>query len=215
MRLAADQNLTTQTSQQSQASQIAIWLAGANQALTAQSWDAAVAAASTVLNLEPANAEARAILVKAQEGLARKNRRASPVPRPPHPGQEIAAVTPIPSEVAPHPAPPPVRAEATSASVRIHFRSEVPEVTVIVYANRKEIFRKDFGGGGLFRRAQEPVDVSESRPIPTGTVEFLVSVTPHGRAAIAQKPSGNFPGGSSRDLEIHLSGPKELDVRLR
>jgi hypothetical protein len=217
MRLAAEQNLALQSSQQSQASQIATWLGGANQALAAQSWDAAMAAATTVLTLEPTNAEARAIVVKAQEGLAHKKQRPAPTPQNPRrPGQETAAVTPIPSEgPAAHPAPLPARTEATSATVRIHFHSEVPEGTVIVYANRKEIFRRDFGGGGLFHRSQEPLDSTESRPVPAGTIEFLVSVTPRGRAAIAQKPSGNFPGGASRDLEIHLTGPKSLDVRLR
>jgi len=177
-----------------------------------------MAAASTVLNLEPTNADARAIVVKAQEGLTRKNRqRSAPTPQTPRrPGQEIAAATPIPSEnPAAHAAPPPVRTEATSASVRIHFHSDVPEGTVIVYANKKEIFRRDFGGGGLFRHAQDPVDFTEARTVPAGTIEFLVSVTPRGRAAIAQKPSGNFPGGASRDLEIRLSAPKDLDVRLR
>jgi serine/threonine protein kinase len=217
MRLAADQSLATQSSQLSQAAQIPIWLSGANQALAAQSWDAALAAAAAVLNLDPANAEARAITVKAQEGLTRKNRpRSAPAPQSPRPGQETAVATPVTSEgPAPHATPAPARSEATTATVRIHFRSDLPEATVIVYANRKEIFRKDFGGGGLFHRAQEPLDVTESRPVPTGIVEFLVSVTPHGRAAIAQKPSGNFPGGASRDLEIHLTGPKDLDVRLR
>jgi serine/threonine protein kinase len=217
MRLAAEQNLALQSSAQTQASQVAVWLTSANQALAAQSWDAALAAASTVLNLEPANAEARAIVVKAQEGLTHKNRqRPAPAPRVPRPGQEVAAATPVPSEApAARSAPPAARSEATSATVRIHFHSEVPEVTVIVYANRKEIFRKDSGGGGLFHRAQEPVDFTESKTVPAGNVEFLVSVTPHGRAAIARKPAGNFPGGASRDLEIRLTGPKDLDARLR
>jgi hypothetical protein len=171
-----------------------------------------------VLTLEPANAEARAIMVKAQEGLAHRKQRPAPAPQNARrPGQEAAAATPIPSEgPAAHAAPPPARAEATSATVRIHFHSEGQEGTVIVYANRKEIFRRDFGGGGgLFHRSQGPLDFTDSRPVPAGTVEFLVSVTPRGRAAIAQKPSGNFPGAASRDLEIHLSGPKDLDVRLR
>ena len=109
-----------------------------------------------------------------------------------------------------------MRTEATSATVRIHFHSEGPEGTVIVYANRKEIFRRDFGGGGgLFHRAQAPLDFTDSQPVPAGTVEFLVSVTPRGRAALARKQSGNFAGGASRDLEIHLTGEKDLDVRLR
>ncbi|HEY0555384.1 MAG TPA: serine/threonine-protein kinase, partial [Thermoanaerobaculia bacterium] len=218
MRAAADQSFALQSSQQSQASQVATWLGGANQALVAQSWDAAMAAATTVLTLEPTNAEARAILVKAQEELAHKKQRPAPAPQNARrPGQETAAATPIPSEgPAAHAAPPPARAEATSATVRIHFHSEGPEGTVIVYANRKEIFRRDFGGGGgLFHRSREPLDFNESKQVAAGTIEFLVSVTPRGRAAIPRKPSGNFPGGASRDLEIHLTGPNDLDVQLR
>ncbi|HEX4499098.1 MAG TPA: hypothetical protein VIE43_25700, partial [Thermoanaerobaculia bacterium] len=219
MRLAAEQSFATQSSQLSQAAQIPIWLSGANQALTAQSWDAALAAAAAVLNLDPANAEARAITVKAQEGLTRKNRpRSAPAPQTPRPGQETAAATPVPSEgPAPRAAPAPARSDATTATLRVHFRSELPEVTVIVYANRKEIFRKDFGGGGLFHHSQEPVETTGSQPVPVGNVDFLVSVTPHGRAALSWKTSGNFPGGASRDLEIHLAGPnpKDLDVQLR
>jgi hypothetical protein len=223
MRQAADQNVATRSSQLSQAAQVPIWLSSASQALTAESWDAALAAASAVLNLDPMNVEARAITVKAQEGLTRKNRpRTAPAPQAPR-RQETAAATPMPSE---GPAPrataaPPARTEATSATVRIHFRSELPEGTVIVYANSnassKEISRKDFGGGGgLFHRAQGPAEFTiESTPFPVGTVELLVSVTPRGRAAIVRKRSGNFPGGASRDLDIHLTGPKDLDVQLR
>jgi serine/threonine protein kinase len=217
MRLAAEQNLALQSSAQAQASQVAVWLTSANQALTAQSWDAALAAATTVLNVEPANAEARVIAVKAQEGLAHKNRqRQAPAPRTPRPGQEVAAATPVPSEApAARPAPPAARTEATSATVRIHFHSEGQEGTVIVYANRKEIFRRDFGGGGgLFHRSQQPLDFTETKSVPAGNVEFLVSVTPRGRAAIPRKPSGNFPGGASRDLEIQLTGPNDLDARV-
>ncbi len=196
MRLAAEQNLALQSSAQAQASQVAVWLASANQALAAQIWDAALAAATTVLNVEPANAEARVIAVKAQEGLAHKNRqRPAPAPRAPRPGQEIAAATPVPSEgpVA-HPAPPPVRTEATSATVRIHFHSEGQEGTVIVYANRKEIFRRDFGGGGgLFHRSQQPLDFTETKSVPAGNVEFLVSVTPRGRGRRSrQTRAGTF-----------------------
>jgi serine/threonine protein kinase len=218
MRLAAEQSLALQSSQQSQASQVATWLVGANQALTAQSWNAAMAAAGTVLTLDPANAEARAIVVKAQEGLAHKKPRPAPMPQNSRrPGQETAAATPIPSEgPATHAASPPARTEATSAAVRIHFHSEGAEGTVIVYANRKEIFRRDFGGGGgFFRRSQAPLDFTDSEPVSAGTVEFLVSVTPRGRAALARKQSGSFAGGASRDLEIHLTGEKDLDVRLR
>ena len=50
-------------------------LDGANKALAAQSYDNALMAAKTVLGLDPQNVEARAILVKAQEG--RRARRGS------------------------------------------------------------------------------------------------------------------------------------------
>jgi tRNA A-37 threonylcarbamoyl transferase component Bud32 len=216
LRVAAEQKVQTQYSQDAgRANVIAMGLANANQALTAQSWDAAQMAATTVLGIDPQNAEARAILVKAQEGAARRARqqRRAATATQPAPGE--VATPPVTSEQPARPAAPAARPEATTATLRIHFRSEVPEATVVVWANRKEVFRKTYGGRGLFHKQGGPVDESASVTLPAGAVDFLVNVTPSGKAAQVRKPSGNLPGGGTRSLEINLSGPTQLAVDLR
>jgi hypothetical protein len=216
LRVAAEQKVQAQYSQDAgRANVIALGLANANQALTAQSWDAAQMAATTVLGIDPQNAEARAILVKAQEGAARRKQRRTPAAPQTAPG-EVAATTPASSEQPARPSAPAARPEATTATLRIHFRSEVPEVTVVVWANRQEVFRKTYGGRGLFHKGSSgPIDESASKTLPAGTVDLLVNVTPAGKAAQVRKPSGNLPGGGTRSLEINLSGPTQLAVDLR
>jgi hypothetical protein len=219
LRVAAEQKVSQQYSQDAgRASVISMGLANANQALAAQSWDAALMAATTVLGIDPQNADARAILVKAQEGQARRSRqqqRRAAAASQPAPG-EMAATTPVPSEQPAHASAPAARPEATTATLRIHFRSELPAATVVVWANRKEVFRKTYGGRGLFHKGQDgPVDDAAAVSLPAGNVDLLVNVTPAGKAAQVRKPSGNLPGGSTRSLEIHLSGPTQLAVDLR
>jgi tRNA A-37 threonylcarbamoyl transferase component Bud32 len=219
LREAAKQKVDQQYSQDAgRANVISMGLANANQALQAQSWDAALMAATTVLGIDPGNAEARAILTKAQEEQARRTRqqqRRAASSTHPAPGPVAAPAAPATSEQA-HAAAPAARPEATTATLRVHFRSEVPEATVVVWANGKEVFRNTYGGRGLFHRKEEPVDDS-SKPItlPAGAVNFLVNVTPGGKAALVRKPSGSLPGGGARSLEIHLSDLTHLAVDLR
>jgi hypothetical protein len=59
------------------------------------------------------------------------------------------------------------------------------------------------------------VEYSETVPVPAGNVDLLVNVTPAGKAALVRKPSGNFQGGSTRSLEIHLSDATQIAVDLR
>jgi hypothetical protein len=191
-------------------------LGNANQFLAAQKWDDAQKAASTVLMIDPQNADAQQILSKAQDGQARRKqqqRRAQTASQP-TPG-ELAATPPVTSEQPVRPAAPAAQPQATTATLRIHFRSEVPQATVIVYANRKEVFRNTYGGGGLFHKGGGPVEDTATKTLPAGNIDFLVNVTPGGKAALVKKPSGNFPGGGTRTLEIHLSDPTHLTVDLR
>ena len=214
LRAAAEQKSRQQSSQEiGRASVIAMGLDNANKFLAAQSYDGALMAATEVLRIDPQNADARAIMVKAQEGQAakRKQRRPSTSPEP-APG-EIASTAPVTSEQTARPSAPAAHPEATTATLRIHFRSEVPEATVIVYANRKEVFRHTYGGGGgLFhKQAAGTIDeTATATPLPAGTYDFLVSVTPAGKKAQPGKQSGNFPGGSTR---LVLKG-NEPNVRV-
>jgi tRNA A-37 threonylcarbamoyl transferase component Bud32 len=225
LRVAAEQNIARQTSKQSgQASLVAMGLDGANKALANQNYDGAMITATTVLRIEPENADARAILVKAQEGRARKDRqRQAAAPQASRRrGDEIAAVTPVPSEgQPPRPSAPATRPEATTATVRIHFHSELAEGSLIVWANGQEVWRDNFsaprsGGLGIFRsRRQVPYDASKAVTVPAGTVEFRVHVAPAGQAAAVKSFSGSFQGGLTRSLEIHLSGSKQLTADLK
>jgi hypothetical protein len=219
LKKAAEERLSQQSSEAAgKASIVSMGLANASQALAAQSWEAAQTAAATVLEIDPENADARAILVKAQEGAARKarqqQRRAQATPQA-APGTVPSALAPATSEQPARPTAPTARPEATTATLRIHFRSELPEATVVVYANRKEVFRKTYGGRGLFRKGGGPVEGSDTASVPAGAVDLLVNVTPGGKAALVRKPSGNFPGGGTRALEIHLSDPTQIAVDLR
>ncbi len=229
MRVAAQQNVSRQSSQASgKASIVALGIENANRVLAAQSYEGALLAATEVLKIDPENADARAILVKAQEGKARSDRQrqaaaaASQASR--RKGTEVAAATtPMPSEGQPArpSAPAAARPEATTATVHVHFHSELSDGTLIVWANGQEVWRDNFsaprgGGLGIFRsRKQVPYDASKTVPVPAGTVEFRVHVTPAGQAAAVKSFSGGFQGGLARSLEIHLSGSKQLTAELK
>ena len=225
MRVAAAQNAGQQFSKQSgTASMVAMGLDGANKALAAQKYDNALMTANEVLRLEPENFEARAILVKAQEGKARQDRQrqaAAAQDSRRRKGEEIAAATPVPSEGQP-PAPSATVAhpEATTATVRVHFRSELSEGSLILWMNGQEIKRDNYssprgGGINIFRaRKQVPYANNWTFTVPAGTVDFRVHVAPAGNRALVKPVSGSFQGGGSRTLDIHLADPTQLTVQL-
>ena len=226
MRVAAQLNAGQQFSQQTgRDSLVAMGLDGANKALASQSYDNALMTAKTVLDLDPQNIEARAILVKAQEGKARQERQrqvaaASQESRR-RKGEETAAVTPVPSEgQPPAPSAPVARPEATTATVHVHFRSELAEGSLIIWANGQEILRDNYssprgGGINIFRaRKQVPYVLNRTLPVPAGAVDFRVHVAPAGNRAQVKPVSGSFQGGGSRSLDIHLAGPTQLTVQL-
>jgi tRNA A-37 threonylcarbamoyl transferase component Bud32 len=226
MRVAAALNAGQQFSRQSgNESLVAMGLDGANKALAAQSYDNALMTVGTVLSLDPENIEARAILVKAQEGKARQDRQRQAAAASQNSrrrrGQEIAAATPVPSEgQPPSPSAPVTRAEATTATVHVHFRSELSEGSLILWMNGQEIKRDNFssprgGGINIFRsRKQVPYVANWTFTVPAGTVDFRVHVAPAGNKAQVKPVSGGFQGGGSRSLDIHLAGPTQLTVQL-
>jgi tRNA A-37 threonylcarbamoyl transferase component Bud32 len=226
MRVAAQQNAGQQFSQQSgRDSLVAMGLDGANKALVSLNYDNALMTARTVLGLDPENVEARAILVKAQEGKARQDRQrqaaAASQDARRRKGEEIAAVTPAPSEgQPPTPSAPVTRPEATTATVHVHFRSELPEGSLILWANNQEILRDNYssprgGGINIFRsRKQVPYVLNRTLTVPAGTVDFRVHVAPAGNKAQVKPVSGSFQGGGSRSLDIHLAGPTQLTIQL-
>jgi len=225
MRVEARLNAGRQSSQQSgRESLVAMGLDGANKALASQNYDNALMTAKTVLSIDPYNVDAGAILVKAQEGKARQERQrqaAASQDSRRRKGEEIAAATPVLSEGQP-PAPSATVAhpEATTATVRVHFRSELSEGSLILWMNGQEIKRDNYssprgGGINIFRaRKQVPYVANWTFTVPAGTVNFRVHVAPAGYKAQVEPVSGSFQGGGSRSLEIHLAGPTQLTAQL-
>jgi serine/threonine protein kinase len=222
LRESAERNVAQASSQLSEqarnrAGAIGFGLSNAEQALAARSFDAALAAATMVLQMDPENAEARQILVKAQDGQARKaarQRQAAAQPRLPN-GQDAAALTPIPSASPPAnrvnaPAP----AEMGTATLHIHIKAEM-EGSIIVSAGRQELFRKNFERGGFFHlRRQEDFAEDKTVEVPAAGGEYRVIVAPAGQKAVVKTISAGLRGGSSHRLEILLSKEGRVAVQL-
>jgi len=195
-------------------------LASARQALAAQKYEQASALASLVLGLEPENADAEAILTKAQQGRARQAKRLASRPVPPGAGGEPATATPASSEAKAARPGEPVAAEGSTAAVHLHFTSDLPEGVLIVWDKRqgtqKEIFREPFSRGGFLQRFRKPAPYETTRTlqVAAGTGELIIHVAPKGIPALREHRTGNFPGGSTRNLEVHLSKSAQLTVSL-
>jgi len=191
-------------------------LASARQALAAQKYEQASALASLVLGLEPENADAEAILTKAQQGRARQAKRLASRPVPPGAGEEPATAAPGTPEARPaHPGEPGA-AEAKQSSLQVHFQSDLDAVLIVRVDNR-EILHQDLSRGGIFsrlRRGDQRRELTQTYPVPSGTWKVVVYVTPHNKGALIRKLEGNFTGGETRRLEISLSKSAELTAQL-
>jgi len=194
----------------------------ANKSFAARRWDAAIAGAQAVLMLEPGNQEARLILTKAQAAQLRARQKLAQTPREPQPNETVAATTPVipVTTVTRNPGDLSTPA-ATTATLRVHFVSDFPDGGVlIVYVNDKEKARLTVeasrSGFLRLRKSEQPRDASKSIEVPAGTNPVRISVTPTGRKALVKTMNGNFQGGSSRTLEIHLSADGQVgDPSLR
>jgi serine/threonine protein kinase len=198
--------------------QIDFGLQGAKQALEAKNYEAAASMAGGVLIMDSENVDAKAFLAKAQEGLTKKNKRPAPAnPRTPRRADQQAAAMPALSEAQPARANAPAVAP-TTATVRVHFHSEPSEGSLIIWVNDQEVWRDNFGSrngfGAIFRHNQEPHDSTKILTVSAGSVHFRVHVSAAGKPAQVKQLTGNLSGGSSRSLEIHLSGPTQLTADL-
>jgi serine/threonine-protein kinase len=199
-----------------QEKEIAANLKKAKEALAARQYDQAVGAANFVLALEPGNEDADHIRSEALKGQAAarlaKQRTGPNQARPPRPGEQVATTTPIPSEAPPAGFGESAPVETKTSALRLHFQADMDAV-LIVRADGRAIFRKDFDGGGFFRRRNEKGhDFNQKLDIPAGTAKILVLVTPRKRKAEVQQ--FDFPGGDSHRLEIYLSDSGQLTARL-
>lgn len=218
----ARQKVDSQYSQDAgRATVISMGLANANRALEAQSWDTAQMAATTVLGIDPQNAEARAILVKAQDGLAKRaarQQRRTQTAAQPTPGEVAPSTTPATSAQPAHPAAPaPAPAAANApATLRIHVTADMEGSVIVSVVGHQELLRHTFERGGLFSRNKsaslEPVSLSKEVPAGAGTLRIIVA--PKGHKGEVKTREMNFQGGSSHRLEIHLLSSAEATIQL-
>jgi tRNA A-37 threonylcarbamoyl transferase component Bud32 len=221
LRENAERNVAQASSQQSdqarnRESAIVLSLNSARQALEARSYEAAVTAATMVVQMDPLNTEARQILVKAQDGQARKarQRQAATQARLPNTSDTVP-LAPIPPVSQPaNRAIPPAPAETGMATLHIHVKADM-EGSVIVSDGHQDLYRKNFERGGFFHRNKpEDFTVDLTREIPAATSQLRVIVAPAGKKADVQTISTGMRGGSAHRLEITLSKEGKATVQF-
>jgi serine/threonine protein kinase len=198
--------------------QVAYQVDAAQRAIDGKRYDEAIAAATAALNLDPTSEPANALLTQAKAAQLRASRQRPPAgSRPSRPGEQIAATaTP---EASPGPsAAQPAPAELKAAILNVHLRSDFPDGgSLIVWVNGRELMRKNFPGSrrGFFGRKTETQELNRSYDVPaTGTVPVRAHITPTGMTGRVRDLFANFPGGSSRTLDIHLSASGEPQLSL-
>jgi eukaryotic-like serine/threonine-protein kinase len=188
----------------------------AQQAMDNRRYEEALVSADAALVLDPGNTSAQEIRTAAQtaqvrlkEQQAKRQRDRRTAAR-----EEIASSTPAPE---PEPLPTTAVEEPVSqtASLHISFQSDMPGVTtVMVHVDGRNKLQTKVGEkGGPFRkgsggRADRTVELA------AGDAQIKVWVTPPGKVAKLITREGNFPGGSSRSLDIRLSEAGQASVIL-
>jgi serine/threonine protein kinase len=196
--------------------QVVDHLVKAQQAIEDRRYEEAITFANAALALDPSSPEASMILAGAQTAQARLKERAQPAQRNPRvkPPEEIAAATAAPVS---EPSVPVATEESVPqiAALRINFESEREGVAnVRVHVNNRSVMSANVGakGGLLRRRAGSGGSVDRTVEIASGAADIQVWITPPGESAKLKKIAGNFPGASSRTLNIRL--PESGDATL-
>ncbi|HLX10293.1 MAG TPA: protein kinase, partial [Thermoanaerobaculia bacterium] len=185
-------------------------------ALAGRHYDEAETAAQAVLTMSPGNTVAEEILTAVKAGRARTRDRLAALPRP----SAVAASPAVLPAAAPAVAPPaaPPAAEAKDASLELAFFSELPEGTLILYVNDRRVLQESYRfyeKTGLFHRAHPETGwVRRSFSVKAGNANIRLYVTPHDSAAVVRTFAGNFTGGTSRRLDVKLTGSGEVTAQL-
>jgi serine/threonine protein kinase len=187
----------------------------AKQLLAAKRYDLAIKQAEAVLFEDPANEDAKKVQAEAQKAQATARRafeRGGPAsPATARPGEQVATTTPSAGEAPPGGPGESTGAQARTFSLQVHFQADM-DASLIVRADGREVLRKNFESGGLFRKTRghnftQPVE------IPVGS-QIVVHVTPKRKGADIQRFDGNFPGGTSHRLEIYVSDSAKVSAHV-
>lgn len=141
-----------------------------------------------------------------------------PAPRPPPRSQTPSAP---PAVVLGGPTVPaaPVAGDAT---LLVRFHSERPKGTLMVYAGERQLLREPFEfsqKSGFMRSKGVPGGFDRAFKLSPGTLSLRVYIS-YGRDDPKERTrtetiEGNFPAGSSRELEVRVAESGQLSVNLR
>jgi serine/threonine protein kinase len=200
--------------------QIAAKIEEARRALDAQRYDVALAAANAVLAMEEKNEDARDILAKVQEGLARSGGRV--VPLPPgetRPGNEtVAGTAPAPGTAPETPGQPREGAVTERPTLHVDLNSQFFAGSVIVRLDRQEVRRIPFdfssGGGFLRGRRKGSGTLRQDISMPSGYHRLSIQVNPRNKPAEVEDFDVNFEDGP-KTVYIQISESGQVTVSLR
>jgi len=188
-------------------------------------WEEAREAARTALALEPENQEAARIEGRSEEALRRlareraaEVRAAAEVADAEEEARDdrLAAVEPgpEPGEALP-------RDEAAGipgrATLDLYFFSELPEGVLTLYVGDEQLLREAYRfyrKEGFLRTAASAGQVEGVYDVPSGAATVRILVALPGRPALSRVLQANFPGGSTRRLNVRLTEDETLIARL-
>lgn len=186
-------------------------LAAGEEALAKGNRDEAVRLADAVLALEADNPLALDLRKRAAPKSSSRSGKtaATPAPVAPTAPAEVAATTPAPAAE-------PEAGQAQESSLVVDFLSAFSgNVSVIVRLDTQQVFRKDVGRGGLFRRrSSQDSQFVERVTIPARVYKVSVHVAPSGKAAKVQPYDANFPGGGTRTVVVRVTESGQVSVTL-
>jgi predicted Ser/Thr protein kinase len=187
-------------------------------------WEEAREAARTVLALEPENQEAAEIAERAEGALQRIERRREAEARAAEEaaaeadaGEDLVAdVDPAPEPQAPGPAEDAAPAGGR-ATLDLFFFSELPEGVLTLYFGEEQLLRESYRfyrKEGFFRSVASAGKVEGLYEVPSGSATVRVLVALPGRPALSRVLQANFPGGTTRRLNVRVSEDHTLTARL-
>ncbi|MEM9292747.1 MAG: protein kinase [Acidobacteriota bacterium] len=190
----------------------------AEEALEAGDLPAALTAAAAALSFDPSDERAQVLLARAEERYAAGRRTVTNRPPPPPPRVVEPEPEPEPVQVAETLPPPPP--EPATATLSVVFKSELARGVLMIYRGEEQLLRESFrfeGGRSLFRRnASVEGRKDYTFTVPKGSSDFKVYVSgARGRETDVSDFSANFPGGSTRVLEIDVNEDGDVLTQMQ
>ena len=195
---------------------VARGLVQARIAAEAGQWRASREAARSVLEVEPENEEAAEIVARADSGLAAaaaRRREQEALERAAREAEERLAA--MQSEPEPEPEPEPALPEPTGEStLELYFFTELPEGTLTLYLDEKQIAREPFRfyDRKFLRQVPSRGAIENDYTVEPGEATLRIIVALSDRPPINREIQANFPDGARRRLDLTLREDFRLEV---